>query len=166
MKNILFFVLLIFPLVIFAQETQPCIEYKLTGYTAHHPKTLPIFPGCESFKENHTLLNQCFGNKIAGLIADKLDMDISTNSQKDSYKVAVIIDVDFTGKLAMKLQERRQNSFEDLLEEKLNEISDETIGIIPAKITEGYCTNFKYKLPISFDLTDTRYKDSFTSLTQ
>jgi|SRR5690606_367807 len=159
MKNIFFF-LLIFPLMIFAQENQPCVEFKSTGYSIHDPKTLPIFPGCESFKENHTLLNQCFGNKVAQLIADKLEMEIYSDSQNDSiefYKVSILIDVDFSGKLAMKLKEKKENPFDAFLEEKLNEISNEIYGITPAKIAEGHCTNYKYKLPVSFDLFESKY---------
>lgn len=160
MKKIIpILVLLIFTaLFLNAQETQPCIEYKPTGFALHNPKTFPIFPGCATFKENNDSLNNCFRNQIASLIADKLEMEFSPGSQNDNtrhyYKVAVIINVDFTGKLEMKIQKKRQNPFEDLLVEKLNEISNETIGIVPAKTQEGYCTNYKYKLPISFDLSD------------
>jgi|SRR5690606_16798870 len=158
-------VFILFGNSLFSQEATPCVEYKSTGFSIHDPISLPIFPGCESFKENHTLLNRCFGNKIAQLIADKLEMKIYSNTQNDNiefYKVEVLIDVDFSGKLAMKLNEKKENSFEDLLEEKLNEISNEVVGIIPAKIAEGYCTSFKYKLPISFDLSETKYEQLTT----
>src|SRR5690606_27920456 len=136
MKNIIPMpALLIFTtLFLNAQENQPCVEFKSSGFSIHDPISLPIFPGCESFKENHTLLNRCFGNKIAQLIADKLEMKIYSDSQNDGtnfYKVKILIDVDFTGKLTMELNEKRENPFEDFLQEKLKEISNEVVGIIP-----------------------------------
>src|SRR5690606_17835703 len=127
-------VFILFGNSLFSQEATPCVEYKSTGFSIHDPISLPIFPGCESFKENHTLLNRCFGNKIAQLIADKLEMKIYSDSQNDGtnfYKVKILIDVDFTGKLTMELNEKRENPFEDFLQEKLKEISNEVVGIIP-----------------------------------
>jgi hypothetical protein len=70
MKFKLYILFLLFPITLFAQE-QPCIDPKRPKYsTGPHPKTSPIFPGCESFKENNDSLNRCFGKKIGHLIAD------------------------------------------------------------------------------------------------
>lgn len=70
------------------------------------------------------------------------------------FKTKVIIDVKQSGKLEMKLKERIHSEFENQLVEKLNEISDETAGIIPAKFENNYCSPYRYTLPIKFDLTE------------
>lgn len=143
-----------------AQE-KPCIEYERpkNDFTFRHPVISPIFPGCESFKENNDSLNRCFGKQIAKRIAEKLDMEISFHSKIDSaslnvFQTKVIIDIKQSGKLEMKLKERIYSEFENHLVEKIHEISEETTGIIPAKYEGNYCSPYGYNLPIKFDLKE------------
>lgn len=166
MKNILLIVLLTLPFgILFAQEVKPCVEYKhpKNSYSINDPKTPPIFPGCESFKENFDSLNFCTRNFIASRIAEKMDMVLSPVVHNDStkfyYKVSLLIDIEYSGKLELKIKDKKQNKFENDLQEVLNEISDETVGITPGKMENGECIKFKYSLPILFDLTDSEYSD-------
>lgn len=168
MKDVLL-VLLIFPFCILsAQQEKPCEEYKQVGFTTYTPKTLPIFLGCESFKEKNDSLNICNRNFIASKIAEKMDSEFSPDAKHDDsreyYKVAVLMNISFQGKLALSIENRRENAFEDELELVLNEISTETTGIVPAKYENGTCSRFLYKLPISFDLTATKYEEFLKNL--
>lgn len=157
-KPILYIFLLIFASLFLNAQEKPCIEYVQTGYTAHTPIISPIFPGCESFKENNDSLNRCFGKKMSGLIAGKFGWEVSPISKNiDSvnlFQTKVIIDIKKSGKLEMKLKERIYTEFENQLVLKLNEISNETTGIIPAKLKNNYCSSYRYQLPIIFDLTE------------
>jgi|SRR5690606_1833149 len=160
-----FLLILLFGNLLFSQETKPCTEYHQpkNSYSIHEPKTLPIFPGCESYKENNDSLNICTRNFIGSKINQKLGTEFSPEVKNDNtksyYKVSVIMEIDYRGKLEMKIQDKKQNPFENQLEEKLNEISNETVGIIPAKMENGECVKFKYSLPIFFDLTDSEYQE-------
>lgn len=140
-----------------AQEI-PCIEYVHKGFsTGPHP-TSPIFPGCESFKESNDSLNRCFGKQISKRIAGKFGWEVSPISKDvdsaDLFKTKITVDIDIAGKLNMYLKNMVHTEFENQLVEKLNEISDETTGIIPAKYEGNYCSPYKYTLPVLFDLTE------------
>ncbi len=162
MKRELSLLLLPCFIIVLAQEN-PCIVYERPKFsTGLHAKTAPIFPGCETFQDNNDLLNHCVRNLIAHQIAFKMNLEFSLDSKIDSanllyYKTVVIMDVDTSGKLTMKLEKRKPNLFEDKLEEKLDEISNETKEIIPAITEKGYCSKFRYRLPISFNLKDSEY---------
>lgn len=158
-KSILYIFLLIFASIFLNAQEKPCIEYVHTGFsTGPNPITSPIFPGCESFKESNDSLNRCFGKKMSSLIAGKFGWEVSPISKNvDSvnlFQTKVIIDIKQSGKLEMKLKERIYTEFENQLVLKLNEISNETTGIIPAKLENNYCSSYRYQLPIMFDLTN------------
>ena len=159
MINRILFIFLLIASVFLNAQNESCVEYKQTGFTAHHPKTFPIFPGCEEFKENNDSLNYCLRNQLANLIANKIEGKVKTDAEIDSlgttyFRTDVFIKIDAFGKLDMFLIKKSRDSFEEKLVEKLSEISNETSGIIPAKMENGFCTRFTYKLPIRFDLTE------------
>src|SRR5690606_5994658 len=138
MIKLILFTLLIFPVFVFCQEDKPCIIYERPTYsTGPHPKTVPVFPGCETYIHNNDSLNYCIRNLIGTQIADKLDMQFLPDAKMDTalsyYKVTVLMDIDILGKLKMILKKKNEAVFENKLIEVLNEISRETTGIIPAR---------------------------------
>lgn len=153
MKKLMSILILLIFGILNAQE-EPCVQHKRPKYsTGPHPTVSPIFPGCESFKESNIALDICFGNEIAQLIAHKMDMSIDSeidSINSDIFKTKVIIDISQSGKLEMKLTERIYTEFENRLELKLDEISNETTGIIPAKYKRNYCASHRYQLPLKF----------------
>lgn len=156
MKNFIGLLLLILCVQIgFAQE-QPCVEPKRSKYsTGPHPKTSPIFPGCESFKEENNSLNSCFGRKLSQLIAEKLDKKIVGEISESSvyYKNKLSILIETNGKLNFKLFNRLNTAFENKLVQKLNEISEEVV-VRPAKYEGNYCATFTYSLPLTIELSE------------
>lgn len=160
MKLILTFHFLLITFLFLAAQEKPCLEYERPKYsTGPHPKTSPIFPGCESFKENNDSLNYCFRNQIGNLIAHKLDREFSPNAKLDStisslFRTKLFISIDTSGKLKMNLTNRVNTEFENRLVEKINEISEETVGITPAKFEGNFCARYSYTLPLIFDLKD------------
>lgn len=155
-KSILNIGFLLFAFLILNAQEKPCIQYERPKFsTGPPPKISPIFPGCENFKENNDSLNRCFGRKINILIAEKLDMETSFDTKIDSsmsiiLKTKVILDIDQSGKLKMKLKERVHTEFENLLVLKLKELEEEITGIRPAEYEGGYCSSFRYQLPLLF----------------
>ena len=137
-------------------QVQPCMEYERPKYTTGpHPKTSPIFPGCETFQENNDSLNVCFGRKLGQLIAEKLDREYGGELSDSSiyYKNNLNIHVKTNGNLDLRLLNMQQTPFENKLVEKLNEISKEMV-VIPAKYEGNYCAPFTYTLPLVIALDD------------
>lgn len=157
MKLKLHFISLLFPITLFAQD-QPCIAPERPKYaTGPHPKASPIFPGCESFKENNDSLNSCFGRKISQLIAEKLDKKYGVGEISDSlsyYQNKVRIYITQNGSMKLNLVNKFHTQFENILVQKLNEVSNEIIGIIPAKYEGNYCAPLYYTLPLTIKLSE------------
>ncbi len=159
-KPILYIFLLIFASLFLNAQEKSCTEYVHTGFsTGPNPIISPIFPGCEAFKENNDSLDYCFRNQIGTRIAEKFDKEFSPIAKLDGtslngFQTKIIIDIKQSGKLEMKLKERIHSEFENQFVLKLNEISNETTGIIPAKLKNNYCSSYRYQLPIIFDLTE------------
>lgn len=157
MKPALLIILSIFPIFGYTQEDKPCIIPDRPKYsTGPNPKTVPVFPGCETFKNNNDSLNLCTRNFIGNQIAQKLEMEFFPDAKIDSTlsdnKFYVTLDVDVKGKLKLNLKNKKDNPFEDYLQNKLNQIAEEQTGITPAISENGYCVNYKYALPVIFYL--------------
>ncbi|MFA5621052.1 MAG: hypothetical protein WDA08_12175 [Weeksellaceae bacterium] len=155
MKLNFFFLLLLFPITLFAQD-QPYLEYNRGKFsTGPHPKIVLVFPGCESFKENNDSLNLCFGRKLGSLIAHKLDKQLFRKITDNSnyYKNKLNIHVKTNGKLKLSLMNRLNTKFENKLLDKLTEISEE-VEVIPAKYERNYCAPFNYSLPLVIELSE------------
>lgn len=154
-KLFLYFIILHLSSLLIAQE-KPCIQYERPKFaTGPHPKTSPVFPGCEHFKESNDSLNKCFGFQMSSRIADKFDLKILPNAKLDSsysivFRTKVILDIDQSGNLKMKLKERDYTDFEIRLVTKLKELEEEITGIRPAEYEGGYCSRFRYQLPLLF----------------
>lgn len=154
MSKILSIVIIIFFLVgqLHAQE-------KLKYSTGPNPKSSPIFPGCERFKENNDSLNSCFRIQMAERIAQKMNANLLPDKIIDStdhniLKTKLIIDVTENGHLKMKLFKRVYTEFEDTLVLKLNELCHEISPITPAKFPNNKNTRFRYQLPLTFIIPD------------
>lgn len=158
MKFKFYFLSLLFPITLFAQD-QPCIEYNRGKFsTGPHPKIVPVFPGCESFKENNDSLDLCFGRKLGSLIAHKLDKQLfgKITDNSNYYKNKLKIHVKTNGKLKLNLMNRLNTKFENNLLDKLAEISEE-VEVIPAKYERDYCAPFNYTLPLAIELSEDEY---------
>lgn len=155
MKFKLYILFLLFPITLLAQ-VQPCIEYERPKYSIDpHPKTSPIFPGCELFKENNDSLNTCFGRTLGQLIAEKLDKKIGGEiiAGSTTYQNKLFVHVEPNGKLNYKLIRPLNTFFENKLVQKLTEISEE-VEVIAATYEGNYCAPFTYTLPLIIELSE------------
>lgn len=137
-------------------QVLPCIDTLRPKYsTGPHPKTSPIFPGCELFKENNDSLNTCFGRTLGQLIAEKLDKNSEGEILNDSptYQIKLSVHVEPNGKLNFKLNNPLNTPFETKLFQKLTEISEE-VDVFPATYEGNYCAPFIYSIPLIIELSE------------
>jgi hypothetical protein len=155
MKIKLYILSLFFPITILAQD-EPCVEpIRLKFSTGLHPKTSPIFPGCEAFKENNDSLNACFGRNIGELITKKLDKNSGGEilAGLTTYQNNLSVHIEPNGKMNYKLFNPLNTFFENKLVQKLTEISEE-IKVIPATYEGNFCAPFIYTLPLAIELSE------------